>query len=132
LASHAWAATQAAADNATRALGSQEAFGWAGYFEALAGVFLILAILVAGFWLVKRYGSRAGLRMFGRGDLQLEGTLSLGAKRSVVVVRFLNKRLVLGVTDANINLLTELDDHDQDFDQALENASRETPRGDTS
>lgn len=82
--------------------------GWTAYFQALGAIFLILAVLAGGFYLLKRFGPRAmGGGVFGRGTLQLEAQLPLGPRRSVVVVRFLNKRLVLGVTDSNINLLTE-------------------------
>jgi flagellar protein FliO/FliZ len=52
--------------------------------------------------------------------------MSLGPKKNIVVVRFLNKRMVLGVTDASFNLLTEMDTGDdtdrKDFDKALEDA----------
>ncbi len=34
--------------------------------------------------------------------------MALGPKKSLVVVRFLNKRVLLGVTDQQITMLTEL------------------------
>ncbi len=99
-------------------------FGWGGYFQALGAVFLVLALLALALYLLKRFSPRS--RLFKRGDLQLEAQLQLGPKRSVAVVRFLNKRLVLGVTDANVNLLTQTDTehdaHSNDFDQALAQA----------
>ena len=79
----------------------------------IGGLFLIVALLLGGFWLLKRFGPRAGLG-FHKGDLRLEGQLALGPKRSVVVVRFLNRRMVLGVTEQNINLLTEVKTGDED------------------
>lgn len=89
------------------------------YFKFVGVIFLMLAALAAAFYLLKRYGPKAGLGALTRSDLVLEGQLALGPKRQIVVVRFLNKRLVLGVTDANINLLTETeadhDDHDDDI-----------------
>ncbi len=91
--------------------------------NVVGALVLILAVIYAGFWLMKRYGPRA---MFGgpRGSmLKMEGHLALGPRRSVVVVRFLNKRLVLGVTDQSINLLHEAEDEpDRDGTQSFEKA----------
>jgi len=87
---------------------------------------LLIAVILVGFWALRRFGRRAGLGLFGSGDLKIEGTMGLGAKKSIVVVRFLNKRLVLGVTDASINLLTEMETgHDtdrKDFGKTLDEA----------
>ena len=105
-------------------------YGWGAYFQAIGMVFLILAVLAGGFYLLKRVGPRAGLGRLSKGNLRLEGQLSIGAKKSVVVVRFLNKRLVLGVTDTSINLLTTETDHEHDdFEGELEEARK---RGDPS
>jgi len=98
-----------------------------GALFQVAGVLcLLLAVMFLGFWLLRRFGKRMGLGVFGAGDLRIEGTMSLGPKKSIVVVRFLNKRMVLGVTDASINLLTQVDTgHDtdrKDFDTALDEA----------
>ncbi|WP_245588409.1 flagellar biosynthetic protein FliO [Desulfocurvus vexinensis] len=98
-----------------------------GALFQVAGVLcLLLALMFLGFWVLKRFGKRMGLGVFGSGDLRIEGTMSLGPKKSIVVVRFLNKRMVLGVTDASINLLTQVDTgHDtdrKDFDKALDEA----------
>lgn len=96
------------------------------WLTMVGGLFIILALLFVVLWLLKRYGPKAGLGMFHRGDLKMEGQLGLGPKKSVVVVRFLNKVMVLGVTDSRITLLTEMeDDHDQgqtDFSTNLEQA----------
>lgn len=100
------------ATNATAALPGGE--GLAGAAMTMVGaLFLIIAVLLGGYWLLRRYGPRGGLGL-ARGDLKLEGQLSLGPKRHVVVVRFLNRRMVLGVTENNINLLTEVKTGDDD------------------
>ena len=68
----------------------------------------ILAVIFAGFWLLRRYGSKFGLGPAGRGGmLRLMAHLTLGPRKSIIVVRFLDKDLVLGVTDQTITLLTE-------------------------
>jgi flagellar protein FliO/FliZ len=99
----------APAQNSGSALALPEVtLSWKGYFEALA----ILCFLLFGFfsllWLLKRF-SRGGLR-FGAGgpDLRVESRLALGPKKWVMVVRYLDKRLLLGVTEQNITLLTAM------------------------
>lgn len=97
--------------------------------QVAGSMLLLLAVLVAALYLLKRFGPKAGLGVFGRGDITLEGQLPLGPRRSVVVVRYLNKRLVLGVTETSINLLTEMesgnDPERADFQDSL---ARETGR----
>lgn len=99
--------------------------------KVLGMLCLILGVMFAGFWLLKRFGRRAGLGVFGGSGLKVEGQLALGPKKQVFVVRFLNKRLVLGVTDTSINLLTETeaedDDPAKDFSRSLDKA-RDTDR----
>lgn len=118
-------ATVGVADNSL-SLPAQQ-YGWAGYFQSLGVIFLLLGLIALALYLLKRFGPRSGMGLFKRGELQLEGQLAIGPKKSVVVVRFLNKRLVLGVTEAQINLLTEVDDEhasSQDFNQTMERAQR--------
>lgn len=117
-----------ATDNATQVLpGGDLGSAW---WNMTGGLLLLLGLLLVAFWLLKRYGPKAGLSMFKRGGLALEGSLALGPRKAVVVVRFLNKVLVLGVTENQINLLTQLDDHHdpatgKDFSEALQNAGKE-------
>lgn len=88
-----------------------------------SSLLIILGLIFLGFYLLKRYGHKAGLGMGSQGKLKIIGALSIGPKKSVVVVRFLNKDLVLGVTDSQITLLTEnqVDDksNDHTFSQVL-------------
>jgi flagellar protein FliO/FliZ len=73
--------------------------------------------------LVKRYGLAERLQGRSAGSLRVEERIVLGPRKQLVVVRFLNKLLVLGVTDAGINLIAEHKaDHDPtpDFQTALE------------
>ncbi len=107
-------ATVQGADAATQGVSTlarpEGLVSWGGYFQALAVLCLIIAALWAGLWYLKR---RGGLRLPGMSnDLAVESRMSLGPKKNLMVVRFLNKRLLLGVTDQQITLLTELSDHD--------------------
>ncbi len=80
---------------------------WAGYFEALAILFFILAAL----WVVLRIARKrgGGFLTGGGAAMRVEHRLALGAKKWIVVARILDRRLVLGVTDQQITMLTELD-----------------------
>ena len=86
---------------------SNLSLSWGGYFEALAIVCFALALLWALLWLVKRYGRGGGI-LGGGTAMRVESRLALGPKKWIIVVRYLDRRLVLGLTDANISLLTEL------------------------
>lgn len=107
--------------------------GWGAYFQAIAVVFVMLGLLLAGFYFLRRM--MGGSRFLGRGMLRLEAQLPLGPRRHVAVVRFLNKRLVLGVTDNQINLLTQEDADDEttssSFDHALRDERDDSDEPDT-
>jgi flagellar protein FliO/FliZ len=88
----------------------QTAFSMAGYIQAIGILFLILALLWGVVWLMRRYGRFNFLPRPGalpRDALVMEAQMPLGPRKGLMVVRFLNKRLLLGVTDRQITLLTE-------------------------
>lgn len=90
-------------------------FSWGGYFQAVGFMCLLLALLWLAVWTVRRSGKFRFLPMPGalpRDALRMEAQLPLGAKKNLVVVRFLNRRLLLGVTDQRITLLKETELHD--------------------
>ena len=87
---------------------------WGGYFQGLGFLFLLIALLWAALWFLKRKGGLKLLTM--QGDLAVESRLTLSRKKSLLVVRFLNKRLLLGVTDHQITMLTELPIDEDDTD----------------
>ncbi len=79
---------------------------WSGYFEALAVLCFVLALLWAVLWLVRK---RGGTLLGGSSPtMRIESRLALGPKKWIIVARFLDRRLVLGVTDQQITLLTEM------------------------
>lgn len=84
---------------------------------------VILAFIFAAFWLLKRYGPKFGIGPAGRGGkLRLVDHLQVGPRKSIVVVRFLNKDMVLGITEQSITFLTESEAQDAaspDFADAL-------------
>ncbi|WP_243438803.1 flagellar biosynthetic protein FliO [Fundidesulfovibrio soli] len=86
---------------------------------------LILGIILLGYWMLRRFGPRLGLGAMARPHgLRLEGHMGLGPRKSLMVVRFAGKLLLLGVTDNSINLLSQTDctDESTDFKTALDDA----------
>lgn len=113
-------------DNATLAA-PEVGLGLAAIKMAGAMLFL-LALLLLGLALLKRYGLAARLQGGGGGALRIEERTVLGPRKQLVVVRFLNRRLLLGVTDTGINLIAEDQaDHAEqaDFQTTLEQADSE-------
>lgn len=111
------------------------AFSWSGYIQAVGVLFLLVGLLWLALWAVRRHGGlfRAvpGAGGFSRDDLRLEAQLPIGPRKGLMVVRFLNKRLLLGVTDQQITLLTEQDlDHEHGSDDAISDAGSTPNRPD--
>ncbi len=114
----------------------ESAFTWSGYIQALGTLLILLAALWGVVWLVRKYGRfnfmpRPGA--FPRDGLRLESQLPLGPRKGLMVVRFLNKRLLLGVTDHQITLLKETadddDENNMDFKDVMEKAQRQKSDG---
>ncbi len=77
--------------------------------KVAGSLLLLLGVLLLGFYLLRRFGPRAGLRFAAGDDLKLLAQVSLGPKRQLILVRFLNKLLLIGVTESNIQLISEAD-----------------------
>ena len=82
-------------------------FSWSGYLEMIGMLFLLLAVLWFALWLIKRraYKTAGGAVP----AMYIESRLPLAPKKWVVITRFMNTRLVLGLTDNHITLLAALD-----------------------
>jgi flagellar biosynthetic protein FliO len=78
---------------------------WSGYFEALGILFLILAALWALLWFLKKRGG--GIFAAPAPLMRLESRLALGPKKWLYVVRYMDRRLMLGVCDKSISLLAD-------------------------
>ena len=118
---------------------SQHAFSWGGYIQALGAVFLLLAFLWFMLWLLRRYGRFNFLPRPGslpRDALIMEAQMPLGPRKGLTVVRFMGKRLLLGVTEQHITLLASEDtvsheNESKSFRQALDDAAADAgPSGD--
>lgn len=101
-------------------------FSWGSYFKAI-GVMLFLLLI---FWYVLKIVRKVGngrflpsQKLLPRDSMYLEGQLPLGQGKSIVIVRVLNERLVLGVTEKNINLLTKTGiNHAETFEELMQQA----------
>ncbi|MBQ4132694.1 MAG: flagellar biosynthetic protein FliO, partial [Desulfovibrionaceae bacterium] len=62
-------------------------------------MFLLLGALWFAAWIYRKRRGIPGSPLFAGGGMRLEAALPLGGRRSLVLVRFLNSRYLLGVTD---------------------------------
>ncbi len=106
------AARNATSLNSTSAETDAQVFSWGGYFKGIGLLFLILAGLWALVWFLRRRGSLPGMGGLPRDSFSVEAQLALSPKKKLILVRFLNSRLLLGVTDQQITLLKEVEGPD--------------------
>lgn len=106
----------------------EPAFSWHGYFKSIGTLLLVLGGLWYVVWYLKRKGAIPGVSQgsLPKGALRLEGTLPVGPRKGLVVIRFFDRLLLLGMTDQQITLITELYDHDKS-DAASRPPSEEPP-----
>jgi len=71
---------------------------------------LILGLLVGAVWLLRRFMSRTGSLPLAGGELAVLAQYPLGPKKVLALVRVADQVLLLGVTEANINLLSRIED----------------------
>lgn len=106
-------------------------FSWSNYFQAIGFMCLLLAGLWGAVWLVRRYGKFNFIpssTALPRDALRMESQLPLGAKKGLAVIKFLDRRLLIGITEKNIILLKDIaiyNERDaQDFEQLLNGAEQ--------
>jgi flagellar protein FliO/FliZ len=86
-------------------------------WRTLGALVVVLALILAAAWLLRR---GVLMRRSGKG-LAVESALSLGERRSLVVVTVEGRRLLLGLAPNSVALVTELER--PAFDQALTRAA---------
>jgi flagellar protein FliO/FliZ len=107
-----------AADSAQKQLGvSVSPLGAESLLSTVGGLLLVLAIIIGGAWLFKRYGQ---LPMGGKGIVRVVGGASVGTRERVVVVEVENQRLLLGVAPGQVRTLHILQGPEQGFQNYLD------------
>lgn len=76
-----------------------------GLAQMVFGLAVVVAILLASLWLIKRLSSPRG----AAAGLKILGGAALGSRERIVLVEVADKVLVLGVCAANVNTLHTLD-----------------------
>jgi flagellar biosynthetic protein FliO len=90
--------------------------------RAVAGMLFVLGLVAALAWLARR--GALGLGRKGPSPVRIEHAAALGDRRSLAIVSVEGRRLLLGLTPAQITLVTELAPGDG-FARALD--ARVTP-----
>ncbi len=75
-------------------------------FRTLLSLLIIVGVIYVAMYLLKRLPNR---RRGGDIAIRIIGTKMLGPKKSIYMVEIEDRRLVLGVTDSSISMLTELE-----------------------
>lgn len=86
-----------------------ESYGWL-IFKTL----IIIGLLLGGFYYFFRFVTKkTGIQLLGKDVAQVLSVIPIGQNRYLQVVDLAGKVLVLGVTDTNINFITEITEKDQ-------------------
>ncbi|MEI6668798.1 MAG: flagellar biosynthetic protein FliO [Acidobacteriota bacterium] len=92
-----------------------------GLVRASVGLMVVLAIIGLLAWLLRR-GVISLPGQGTKGPIALQGTYHLGERRSLAIVSVEGRRLLIGMTPTQINLLTELGEGPS-FERALDRRS---------
>ncbi len=74
--------------------------------ETGLGLLLVLGLMLGLAWLVKRYVQVPGI---GKGQVQIHGGVSLGAREKAVLLSVEGKRLLVGIAPGRVQTLLVLD-----------------------
>jgi len=75
--------------------------------DTAVGLLLVLGLMLALAWLVKRYVQVPGI---GKGQVQILGGVSLGAREKAVLLSVEGRRLLVGVAPGRVQTLVVLGD----------------------
>ena len=76
----------------------------------LSALVVVIACIYGGIYLLRRMMGRRHSGRGGAGLLQVLETAHLGPRKSVSLVRVADKSVLVGVTEGQISVLTELDE----------------------
>jgi flagellar protein FliO/FliZ len=78
--------------------------------KTLGSLVAVLALMGGLAFVVRRYGFRPGVRRREGIEIEILGSRSLGPRRSVQVLRVMNRIIVVGVSDHGMQTLSEMTD----------------------
>ena len=78
----------------------------ANLVDTALGLLLVLGVMLALAWLVKRYVQVPGI---GKGQVQILGGVSLGAREKAVLLSVEGRRLLVGVAPGRVQTLVVLE-----------------------
>ena len=97
-----------AAQAAAQASDTLAAFSWGGYMQAVGLMFLLVFTLWAVLWLLRRCGLFLPRSLARTSDmLRVEAQLPLGPRKGLMVVRFQDKHVLLGLSGDQMVALSE-------------------------
>ena len=75
---------------------------------------LVLGLFIGGFYYFYKFvAQKSGINLSGQEAIRILSTVSLGTNKFIQIVDVAGKIFLLGVTDNNINLLTEIKDKEE-------------------
>jgi flagellar biosynthetic protein FliO len=77
-------------------------------FRAIGGLGLVLCLIAAGYFGVKKFAPQYFAKSSSEKNLKVLETLSMGDKRSISIIQVANHRYLVGNTAHQINFLTSL------------------------
>ena len=90
---------------------------------------VIAAVLILAWWATKQIAQRPGLQGFGgrlpNGEMNILAQVSLGTQQRLIVVECAARYFLLGVTEHNISMLSEL--REEDVQQWIREAEESVP-----
>ncbi|MGE0706220.1 MAG: FliO/MopB family protein [Vicinamibacterales bacterium] len=89
--------------------------------RVIGALLAVTGALVVFLWLLKRGTLKVGIGRGNRSGLAIESALSLGERRSLVIVAVEGRRLLLGLSPTHVSLVTELG-KGPTFEHALDGA----------
>jgi flagellar biogenesis protein FliO len=100
----------------------EESYGWL-IFKTI----IVLGLLVGGFYYFYRFVTKkTGMHLVGREVIKILSIMPVGQNKFLQVVDLAGRIMVIGVSDSNINLITEIKDKDE-IDRIRLLSSKSTP-----
>jgi flagellar biogenesis protein FliO len=87
----------------------EESYGWL-IFKTI----IVLGLLVGGFYYFYRFVTKkTGMHLVGRDVIKVLSIVPVGQNKFLQVIDLAGRIMVIGVSDSNINVITEIEDKDE-------------------